>query len=201
MKYYIKQGVFPFIYLIFMAMIAFGILAIQGLVWLKVLLCVANVALYAVVVAATSYQDGQKAMKVQVANDLERREIIRTGEDRPLKIHEEYKPWKGFVFGLVSCVPLIVLLAVHTVVHLAGGGSGAGAVAGLIYLMFFAFFRLNVSLTSGENIGIEWYTYYGALIAVPVIMLITGVSYVLGAKKIQRQQQMIREKQRQIYGE
>ena len=96
MKYYLKQGVFPFIYMLFMAMIAFGIMAINGLVWLKVLLAVLNVGFYAVIVAAMSYKDGQEAMKALYSNDLERREIIRTGEDRPLKIHEEYKAWKVF---------------------------------------------------------------------------------------------------------
>lgn len=200
MKFYIKQGLFPFIYMLFMAMIAFGILAISGLIWLKILLGVLNVGLYAVVISAAAYKDGQDAMKVQIANDLERREIIRTGEDRPLKLHEEYKPWKGFMFGFVSCVPLLVLLILHTIVYLATGSYiGLGAIAGIIYLMFFLFFRLNAS--AAEGTGIAWYTYYGTLVALPVVMLITGISYILGAKKISRQQQMIKEKQRQIYGE
>ena len=201
MKFYIKQGLFPFIYMLFMAMIAFGILAISGLLWLKILLAVLNVGLYAVVVAAAAYKDGQDAIKVQIANDLERREIIRTGEDRPLKIHEEYKPWKGFMFGFVACVPLLVLLILHTIVYLATGSyMGLGAIAGIIYLMFFLFFRLDAG-SAAEGAGIAWYTYYGALVALPVVMLITGIAYILGAKKIQRQQEMIREKQRRIYGE
>ena len=205
MKYYLKQGVFPFIYMLFMAMIAFGILAISGLIWLKVLLAVLNVGLYAVIVSAVSYKEGQEAMKTLYANDLERREIIRTGEDRPLKIHEEYKAWKGFMFGFIACVPLLVLLLVHTVIHLAGGGyMGLGAIAGLIFFAFFVFFRLNVNMsgTEGETItSASWYIFYGALIALPIIMLSTGIAYILGAKKIKRQYEMIAEKQRSIYGD
>lgn len=205
MKYYIKQGLFPFIYMLFMTATAFCILAINGLIWLKALLAVLNIGLYAVIISATSYKDGQAAMKVQFANDLERREIIRTGEDRPLKIHEEYKPWKGFMFGFISCVPLIVLLIIHTIVYFATGGyKGIGAIAGLIYLMGFVFFRLNaVGSAEGEAAFImpEWYLYYGALITLPIIMLITGTAYILGARKIRRQQEIIREKQRQIYGD
>ena len=205
MKYYLKQGVFPFVYLLFMAMIAFGILAISGLIWLKVLLAVLNVGLYAVIVSAVFYKEGQDAMKTLYANDLERREIVKTGENRPLKLHEEYKAWKGFMFGFIACVPLIVLLALHTIVYFATGSyMGLGAIAGIIYLMFFVFFRLNstVSGTEGEAVSsISWYTYYGALIALPVIMLITGISYILGAKKIKRQYEMIAEKQRSIYGD
>ena len=205
MKYYLKQGVFPLVYVIFMSIIAFGILMIPGLVWLKALLAVLNVGLYAVIVSAVSYKEGQEAMKTLYANDLERREIVKTGENRPLKLHEEYKAWKGFMFGFIACVPLIVLLALHTIVYFATGSyMGLGAIAGIIYLMFFVFFRLNstVSGTEGEAVSsISWYTYYGALIALPVIMLITGISYILGAKKIKRQYEMIAEKQRSIYGD
>ena len=203
MKYYIKNGFFPFIYQLFMAMIAFGILMISGLIWLKIILACLNIGLYLFIVSAMAFKEGQDAFKVQTANDLERREIIRTGEDRPLKIHEEYKAWKGFAFGFVSCVPLLALLLVHTVIHLAGGDyMGLGAIAGVIYLMFFIFFRLNAYSSSAETAAdISWYTYYGALVALPVVMLATGIAYILGAKKISRQQESIREKQRQIYGD
>lgn len=196
MKYYIKNGVLPFIYQLFMAMIAFGILAIEGLIWLKIMLALLNTGLYLFIVGAVAYKEGQDAFKVQTANDLERREIIRTGEDRPLKLHEEYKPWKGFAFGFTACVPLLVLLALHVVIYFATGSyMGLGAIAGAIYLMYFIFFRLDAAA------GIYWYTYLGTLIALPVIMLTMGIAYILGAKKISLQQQMIREKQRQIYGD
>lgn len=208
MKYYVKQGIFPFIYLLFMAMIALGIISINGLLWLKILLAILNVGLYAVVVAASAYKDGQTAVKVQAANDLERREIIRTGEDRPLKIHEEYKPWKGFMFGFVACVPLLILLAVHTVVYFATGSyTGIGAIASIVYFMVFVFFRMNVDLSAAEGeeavaaVAPAWYLYFGTLVALPLIMCITGVAYILGARKIRRQYEEIREKQRQIYGD
>lgn len=202
MKYYLKQGVFPFIYQLFMAMIAFGILAISGLIWLKVLLAVLNVAFYLFIVATVAYKDGQEALKVQMANDLERREIIRTGEDRPLKLHEEYKPWKGFMFGFIACVPILLFLILHTIVYNATGSyAGLGAIAGIIGLMFFIFFRLDVSNTATETTVIPWYTYYGVLIALPILMLTMGIAYIMGAKKIMRQQEAIKEKQRQIYGD
>lgn len=202
MKYYLKQGVFPFVYQLFMAMIAFGILAIKELIWLKILLAVLNIALYLFIVASVAYKDGQQALKVQMANDLERREIIRTGEDRPLKLHEEYKPWKGFVFGLISCVPILLFLILHTIVYNATGSySGLGAIAGIIGLMFFIFFRLDAADATAETAVVPWYTYYGVLVAVPILMLTMGISYIMGAKKIMRQQEMIREKQRKIYGD
>ena len=202
MKYYFKQGIFPFIYQIFMAMIAFGILMIEELIWLKILLAALNIALYLFIVAAVAYKEGQEALKVQMANDLERREIIRTGEDRPLKLHEEYKPWKGFFFGFIACVPVVALLLLHTIVYLATGSyMRFGAIAGIIGLMFFIFFRLNVSSAATETASVSWYTYYGTLVALPILMLTMGIAYIMGAKKIMRQQEMIRAKQRSIYGD
>ena len=205
MWYYIKQSLLAFIYLFFTAITAFGIMCINNdAVWLKALLCVLNVGLYVVIVAAASFKDGQDALKVRIANDLEREQIIRTGDALPLKLKEEYKPWKGFTFGGIACAPLIILLIIHTLLFNLVGDNyiGAGAIAGFIYLMVFAFARLNVT-TAAEGVAtaINPAVYYWALLAIPVIVLSVGIPYLLGAKKIERQQERIREKQRQIYGE
>ncbi len=204
MKFYIKKGLFPFFYVILMSVIALGILTIEGLVWLKIILAIANVALYCFIMAMISYKEGQDALKVQVANDLERREIIRTGEDRPLRIHEEYKPWKGFMFGFVSCVPLLVLLVIHTIVYFATGKVGVGGIAGIGYFMFYVFFLIGMPISAGEaatGATLPWYSFYGTLIALPLVMITMGIAYILGAKKMIRQQEIIKEKNRQIYGE
>ena len=80
--YYIKQAIIPFMYLFFMALTALGIAMITdaNLVWLKVVLALLNLGLYGVIVCATSYKDGQTALKVRIANDLERVQIIKTRE-------------------------------------------------------------------------------------------------------------------------
>ena len=201
MWYYVKQGLLPFVYLFFTAITAFGILCIEGLVWLKVVLLLLNIALYVFIVAAASFKDGQEALKVRIANDLERMQIVRTGESLPLKLKEEYKPWKGFFHGFIACIPLVVLLIIHTVVTLTGGGNGAGAIAGFIYMMVFAFSRVNIGTGATAATPINPAIYYWSLLAIPVIVLATGISYILGGKKIELQQQRIREKQRRIYGE
>lgn len=198
MWYYVKQAMLPFLYLFFTAMTALGIAIINDtLIWLKVILGLINVGLYGVIIAAASFKDGQDALKVRIANDLERLQIIRTGENRPIKTREEYKPWKGFVSGIITCVPLIVLLIIHTILTLSLGDvyNGAGVVAGFIYMMFFVFTRVNS--TALVTVG----TYYWLLFAIPVILAFTGIPYILGARKVQRQQDAIKAKQRQIYGE
>ena len=62
---------------------------------------------------------------------------------------------------------------------------------------FFAFFRADTGGVAQATFG----TYYISLVALPVIVAAMGVSYYLGAKKIERQYQRIRENQRRIYGE
>ena len=194
MWYYIKQSFLSFIYLIFMAMISLSIILIQ-VAWLKIVLNFACVALYLVVVCAASFKDGETALKTRIANDTERREIIRTGEDRPLKLKEEYKPWKGFVFGLISCVPLVVLLIINTIlVSINPTWTGAGAISGFIYAMFYVFSQMFFG-------AFQWWHYYFSLVALVIIPLATGIPYMLGARKVELQQEMIKNKQRQIYGD
>ena len=194
-----------FIYLFFTAITAFGILCIgSDLLWLKIILNALNVALYVVIIAASSFKDGQDALKVRIANDLEREQIVKTGAALPLKLKEEYKPWKGFVVGSIACVPLVVLLIIHTLLITLGRDHliGAGAIAGFIYLMIFAFARINVpAAAEGVTVVVNPTMYYWSLFAIPVIVLSVAVPYILGAKKIELQQERIKEKQRQIYGE
>ena len=197
--FYLKQSLISFVYLIFMAMTAMGIVMIgDNLLALKIILCILNVGLYGFIVAATSFKDGQSALKVRIANDLERVQIIKTGEDRPLNLKEEYKAYKGFVFGLISCIPCVVLLLVHTILVFGVGHeyTGAGAIAGFIYMMFFAFVRLISS--AGEP---SIYLFYFNLVCLVVVPVLTGVPYMLGARKIELQQKKIKERQRQIYGD
>jgi hypothetical protein len=200
MKYFLKQSGFLFIYNIFMTIIALGILCIQGkdLLWLRMILCVLNIGLYLFIAGMTFYKEGQEALKVRNANDLEREQIIKTGEALPLKIAEEYKPWKGFVMGAIICAPMVIALIVHLILALATNGTvnGAGAVSGLLYMSFFA--------PVTELLGTEtlvWAQYFIQLYAIPIIVVTAGVGYMLGAKKIQAQYDKIHEKQRQIYGD
>lgn len=195
MKYYLKNAVIPFVYLFFMMISALGILMIgDHLMWLKIVLAILNLALYEVIVCAFVFKQGEDAVKVRNANDLERKQIVLTGEPRPLKLAEEYKPFKGFIVGLVTCAPLLILMIVHTVIILCGGGNGAGVVGSIIYLVVYVFFKLGGMATTAG-------TVYAALAAVPVIMLSTGISYILGGKKIELQYKRIEESKRSIYGD
>ena len=198
MKYYLKKAMIGFVYLIFSAITAYGILFIPDLSWLKIVLLVLNIGLYSYVLGATAFQDGQAAYKVRMANDLNRKQIVLTGEDIPLDTKNEYKPYKGFIIGLIICAPLIILLIIHAIVTSSTPSNvDFGNTACFIYMMAYAFAGVGVSI---DKVFILVPPYW-ALLSVPLIVLIQGTLYSLGARKIELQQEMIKERHKMIHGE
>ncbi len=198
MKYFLKQALFPIMYLIFMAIIAAGIGVISDdLLWLKIILYLINLGFYVFLMGMTFFKEGQEALKVRHANDLEREEIVRTGEALPLKLVEEYKPWKGFVMGLIAAAPLVICMFIHLILILTAGEAynGAGVVASLLYLSFYAPYSIFFSTT------LTCWQYFILLYAVAVLAVMAGLPYVLGARKQQAQYDKIAERQRIIYGD
>ena len=119
MKYYLKKAFFVLVYVVLTSFISAAILLIEGQVALKIILLIANLAMFIYITFGIAYQDGQKALKVRIANDKEREYIVNTGEDRKIKVSEEYKWYKGLVIGFLTCVPLMVILIIHSIVLVA----------------------------------------------------------------------------------
>lgn len=200
--YYVKQMFVPIMYLIMFDVIALGVLCIgDNLIALKVILLILNLGLYGFIMGAVAFKDGQTALKVRMANDLNREQIVKTGKELPLKLNEEYKPWKGFLMGLNMSVPLIILMLLHVILTagkdptLASMNNTCGAISGLLYVVVFAFAQVK------STAAILSTTYYVTLAAIPFFIGVIGVCYWLGGEKIIRQQEMIKEKHRQIYGD
>lgn len=198
MGYYVKKAMIGFVYLIFSAITAYGIIFIPDLPWLRVILLILNVGLYSYVLGATAFQDGQAAYKVRMANDLNRKQIVLTGEDIPLDTKKEYKAYKGFIIGLIICAPLIILLTIHIIVTSSNPlNQDFGTTACFLYMMAYAFAGVNVSATKFFAVVSPYWT----LLAIPLIVLVQGILYYLGGRKIELQQEMIRERQKIIHGE
>ena len=201
--YFIKQIFVPYMYLGMFALIDFAILCIgdtPGLIALKVCLVAVCLGFFVALMSIVSYRDGQTAYKTLLANDINRRQMIETGREYPIKLAEEYKAYKGFVTGLIVCLPLIIC----TIIHMCTSGfsnttgsstsNGAGVVMSFIYMVVFAFARVNNSLPIVPNV------FYVCLTALPIIVLSMGVPYIFGAKKIIRQQEMIKKQQNYLHG-
>lgn len=203
MLYYLKQAIIPVVYLFFMAITAFGILCIQGMDWLQYVLLTINLGFYLFIIGRVAMTEGEIAIKTRIANDLEREQIILTGEDRELNLTKEYKPYKGYLFGLSSCLPLLIMLLIHTIMTLIDPSAiGAGSLAAFIHMAFFGFLRVGVVNLDSETImPLAPSFFYWMLLIIPIMMLTTGISYMLGARKIELQQEAIKERQKMIYGE
>ena len=203
MGYYFKQSFVSFGYLVFMSLSAIGFLMIgNDLLWLKYLLCGLGIVLYCLVVGVVSFKDGETAYKVMLANDLERKQIILTGEDRPLKEKEEYRAWKGFLFGLIASSPAIILMIIHAILTAINPvWVGAGSIASILFMMVFSFVLVGKDLVTGVTSTLPASQFYLCLLAVPVAVLTTGLCYMLGAKRAELRQRMVEKKHKEIYGE
>ena len=200
MKYiwhFLKQMIVPLVYMILLSITCLGITSINNdLLWLKYLLDAVVLVFFGIILGGVSFKDGEDACKILHANDAERRRIIETGEDRPIDRLREYKPWKGFMIGLSACVPLIIMLIIHACrISIDPTQTQTGALAGYIYMVTFSFFLPNLAVT--VSAGYYFYT----LIAIPVFALMTGVPYILGYRKMEKQYEMIARKHREIYGD
>ena len=193
MKYFIKQAVLPIIYTVLMAVTAIGVMCLnENVTWLKVIFLFVNLGLYAYVVGTMAFKDGQDAFNTREANDAERRIIVETGEDRVLKEDEEYKPWKGFVVGLTTCAPLIILFLLQIILDIFGAGTNIPEIlATYIYMMISSLVHL-----AGFK-SIAWIFIFSVLF----ICSCTGIPYIFGAIKVERQKRLIQEKHHKIYGQ
>ena len=194
MKFYLKNAFIPFFYLMFTALTALSISMIDNsLLWLKIILWILNIGLYASVVFLTSYKDGQIAYGVRQTNDKDREIIVRTGEYRELRLIEEYKPWKGFFHGFLATIPLIVIMIIHAIVISSDPTNlSVGRVAGFIYMTFYGPFSFGT---------VTAYTFFYTLVAIPCMITFAGVPYLLGAKKAEKNYAKAYDLQNRIYGD
>lgn len=198
MRYYIKHVLFGYVYLILMGTVAFGVTFIQSRA-AQIVLGVLTIGFFCLVMWLTMFKEGESALDVRHSNDIERRRMIETGNIRPIRTAEEYKPYKGFLVGVFICLPLIIAMLVHLILGFAlKGANGGGMVGCLMYLPFYIVYGV---FKAGTGIAVTWGEYFIILYAIPVVSAATGIPYMMGARKSQSKYDMIAEKQRLIYGD
>lgn len=198
MKYLLKQAIMPILNLLFCITIGLAIFTIdEKMLWLEILLCVLNMLFFGLVSCVAAFKDGEKAYKVLLQNDLQRKIIIQTGEDLPVNRAEEYKAWKGFAYGAIASIPTVVLVAIHYLLQWLGQDSTNlfGVIAGVYAIVVFGLFMIKGDLNSVAG-GYVW-----ALLLLPYVSIVIGVAYILGAKKVERQQKQIKQTHQKLHGE
>lgn len=195
MKYLISKSFFSFIYFASCSMVTYSISLIGNHV-VEIILSALMLIFCLYIAAVVGMRTGEDALKVRHANDLERREIIRTGRDIPLKLSEEYKGWKGFVMGVLISAPTLILMVVHALVSVFGDGTNMvfGKLTDLVNMVFYWIINLFYQT---ETIG----TVYYNLIFIAIFAAWFGFSYMLGARKVMLQYESIERKHRQIHGD
>lgn len=95
---YLKKAFFFLIYVVFIDMIGLAILQI-GIDTLEVVLAVVALGFYLFIVAVMMFKEGQESMRKLHANDLERVQMIKSGQPKKLETSKEYGAWKAFLLG------------------------------------------------------------------------------------------------------
>lgn len=193
MWYYVKNFLFSFAYLIFMGLVPYGIETI-GSGTFRILLNVGNVLLFLFLMGFFMMKEGEESRKRLKVNDMERKRILQTGELRPIKRAPEFRPWKGFFMGFNACAPLILTMLIHAIIYLFGGTNETAGVIGVT--MYMGFFMPYIMLKYGTLLkeDIFFTEYFASLYAVVIIVLLYGLMYLLGAKKIEKQYAFIEER-------
>ena len=197
MKYYLKKFFLLLVYLISSGIIGSGILVIEGLAWLKLILALLNLALFVFIYCAIAFKDGEKALRVRISNDKLRELIVKTGDDYKLDLEGEYKARKGFITGATACIPLVFLLLLNFVVKGPTNSIVVQAVQ-LFYMVFYVFF--NLDFLEANKVAL-YASVYWTLIAIPILIILHGVFFCLGARNVEKQQERIINTHRHLYGE
>ena len=188
MKYYFQKAFFAVVYLMLTVITGIAAVMFSSKVFgLKIALGVMNVLVYVYFVFFYSMKTGEEAVKTRYANDVSRREIIRTGKDIPLKKKEEFKVWKGFFIGALSCIPLVVLWIAHFITVSITGTEASifGGITITLYIVVAFFFNTNVEFMTFST------SFYFTALYIPLVVLLTGIGYLVGAKIEEKRREKI----------
>lgn len=194
MWYYAKHSLFLFIYMLTTILTATGISLIEA-EWVQSLLAVLNIGLYLFLTAIYMYKEGGEAAKKLHANDIDRENIVKTGNYIKINKIPEFRVWKGSFMSFITFIPMIVLFVVHTILGLTTGSNTAGTIANVVYMTFY----MPYAPFLGTVMRFE--LYYILLYAIPLITISIGVAYNIGARKILRQYKKVQETQKMLYGD
>ena len=195
MKYLLRLIIVPLVYLACFAFSTVAIASIDGFTpFVKSLVSVAFMLIYLVLLSAVMLKEGQDAYGVLLSNNSQRRYMVETGKIVDFDATKEYGAWKGFVVGLLCCVPLIIMFLLHVISFPRGEESTVSIICEMMYGVFF-----SIGRTYQETNELGFFIGTGViLVAFP---LMTGIPYVIGAKHRRLQQEKVRRINQELHGD
>ncbi len=195
MKYLLRLTIVPLVYLLCFAFSMVAIASIDGFnALVKSLIGVLFLLLYIVLVSAVMIKEGQDAYGVLLSNNSQRRYMIETGKVVDFNTAKEYKAWKGFVVGLMCCIPLVVMLLLHTISFPRGDTSRVSIICEMMYAVFYSIGR-TYQHTNERGF------YIGAIVIIFSLSIMNGVPYMIGARHRRLQQKKIKRINEELHGE
>ena len=194
MKYILRLTIAPLVFFIFFIIIAMGIQALNAGDVLRVILGCLAFILLVLCLGGIMLKEGEDAIKILLANDIQRREIIRTGRDVEINVSKEYRPWKGFIVGVIFCIPLVIFIILFATNGVQEGMLNFGKLTEVVYSPFYV-------LVGDFNKTTSLDVYIGAIFVLVCFPLMLGIPYVLGAHRRKNQTRIAEEMHKNIHGD
>lgn len=172
-----KRSVTPFMMYMFCSMTALACLNLENKT-VQVLLVAACILFAVALNVDLGFNYGKKHYQMYLSGNIRRNNDMAIYDNTDRKSYQyemEYRPYKGFVIGLFICIPVVIVCLFYA---LFGLNSESGQVTA----------RLIILLVSGWAI-LPWEmagllsTPFLTLLSCLLPVLVTGIFYILGAKK------------------
>ena len=196
-----KDSGIIFIYLLVTMIFAFAIEQIdtENVSILRFVLGLVNMGVFIAVLGVYYYAYGRQASKIKHTNDIARRYFLETGEYRELKVEKEYNLLKPFLMAFITCIPLIIFIAIYGVVDLTktiDSGLGANAFISAVMVVLTLYRGVLVPI---RGLAVE-VSIYWSLLYIPIVIGTVMLFYYLGHLRSQRDLKQIKKTHEEIYG-
>lgn len=173
-----RRAVTPSVEYLFCGMLALAASAIPDEnAWLRLVLALACVLLAVVLNVDQGVRVGRKHYQTFLSGEVRRSrgiETINNRDRKTYKIEMEYRPYKGFITGIIICIPVVICCIIYAAGNYAGSLEVAD-VGGVVLLMFCGWARVPLGLIF-SGISPVW-----SLCACVLPLVATTVSYIIGA--------------------
>ncbi len=174
-----SRAVIPFMMYLFMGilLLASQMIPNKPLMYIVSVICLLGGCAYNVLLCFTT---GKQHIDALLIGNVHRENAllgIPSGANH--RVEREYRAWKGFVIGFIVGIPVIILglIAGANPASTAGGGA-------MIIMMFLAGWAIIP--VAWIRAAVPTFSFYFSLLFIVIPVLVSGISYILGARKQRR---------------